>query len=161
MPLLSVQTEREETKMTLKPLPGFKSLTTHHCVTGSMCLIYEFHGYPISEDLLLGLGTGVGFVYWHMKGTPPLEGGPMWVGQGKTVGRHTGVCVESFQTSSARKAEKALLEMLAAGEPVMIHVDMGFLSYFDLPDGYHFGGARYRRCRIRSRNPPGAHRRPR
>ena len=22
----------------------------------------------------------------------------------------------------------------------MIHVDMGFLSYFDLPDGYHFGG---------------------
>jgi hypothetical protein len=30
--------------------------------------------------------------------------------------------------------------MLAAGEPVMIQVDMGFLPYFDLPEGYHFGG---------------------
>ena len=132
--------------MTLKPLPGFKSFATHHCVTGSMHHIYEFHDYPISEDLLLGLGAGVGFVYWHMKGTPPFYGGRANVGRPgeegleKIAGRRTGVRVESFQTSSARKAEKALLDMLAAGEPVMIHVDMGFLPYFDLPEGYHFGG---------------------
>ena len=111
MPLLSVQTEREETKMTLKPLPGFKSLTTHHCVTGSMCLIYEFHGYPISEDLLLGLGTGVGFVYWHMKGTPPLEGGPMWVGQGKKGWRRplegTPACASSpFRPAAPAKRKR-------------------------------------------------------
>lgn len=43
-------------------------------------------------------------------------GRPGEEGLEKTAGRHTGVCVESFQTSSARKAEKALLEMLAAGE---------------------------------------------
>ncbi|HIC92725.1 MAG TPA: DUF4872 domain-containing protein [Anaerolineae bacterium] len=132
--------------MALKPLPGFKSLATHHCVTGSIRHIYEFHDYPISEDLLLGLGAGVGFVYWHMKGTPPFYGGRANVGRPgeegleKTAGRRTGVRVESFHTSSARKAEKALLDLLAAGEPVMIHVDMGFLPYFDLPEGYHFGG---------------------
>lgn len=132
--------------MTLKPLAGFNSLTTHHCVTGSMRHIYEFHDYPISEDLLLGLGAGVGFVYWYMKGTPPFYGGrantgrPGEEGLEKTAGRRTGVRVESFQTNSARKAEKALLDMLAAGEPVMVHVDMGFLPYFDLPEGYHFGG---------------------
>jgi hypothetical protein len=132
--------------MTLKSLPGFKSLTTHHCVTGSMRHIYEFHGVPISEELLLGLGAGVGFVYWHMRGTSPFYGGrgntgrPGEEGLEKTAGRRTGVRVESFYTSSARKAEKALLEMLAAGEPVMIELDMGFLPYFDLPEGYHFGG---------------------
>ena len=131
--------------MTLKPLPGFKSLTTHHCVTGSMRHIYEFHDDPINEDLLLGLGAGVGFVYWHMKGTPPFYGGRANVGRPgeegleKTAGRRTGVRVESFHTSSVRKAEKTLLEMLAAGEPVMIHVDMGFLPYFDFPEEYHFG----------------------
>ena len=108
--------------------------------------IYEFHDYPISEDLLLGLGAGVGFVYWHMKGTPPFYGGrantgrPGEEGLEKTAGRRTGVRIQSFHTSSARKAEKALLEMLAAGEPVMIHVDMGFLPYFDFPEEYHFGG---------------------
>ena len=131
--------------MVFKPMPGFKSLTTHHCVTGSMRHIYEFHDYPISEDWLLGLGSGVGFVYWHMKGTPPFIGGranverPGEEGLEKTAGGRTGVRIESFQTSSARKAEKALVEMLAAGEPVMLHVDMGFPPYFDLPEGYHFG----------------------
>jgi hypothetical protein len=55
-------------------------------------------------------------------------------------GRRTGVRVEKHYTGSARKAEKSLLAMLEAGEPVMIVVDMGFLPYFDLPEDYHFGG---------------------
>jgi hypothetical protein len=108
--------------------------------------IYEFHNYPISEEMLLGLGAGVGFVYWHMKGTPPFYGGRANVGRTgeegleKAAGRRTGVHVESFRTSSARKAEKTLLDMLTAHKPVMIHVDMGFLPYLDLPEDYHFGG---------------------
>ena len=132
--------------MALKPLPGFKSLITHHCITGSMRHIYEFHDYPLSEDLLLGLGDGVGFVYWHIKGTPPFYGGranvgrPGEEGMERTAGRRTGVVVEFFQTSSVRKAEKAMLKMLSGGEPVMIDLDMGFLPYLDLPEGYHFGG---------------------
>jgi len=56
--LLSAQTEREETKMALKPLPGFKSLATHHCVTGSMHCIYVYNNHGISEDMLLGIGRG-------------------------------------------------------------------------------------------------------
>jgi hypothetical protein len=59
--------------MTLKPIHGFKFLQTHHCVTGSIRHIYEFYQYPISEELLLGLGAGVGFLYWHMQGTDPLH----------------------------------------------------------------------------------------
>ena len=133
--------------MTPKPLPGFKSFITHHCVTGSMRHIYEFYGYPVSESLLLGLGAGVGFVYWHMKGAPPFFGGRANVGRPgeegleKTAGKRTGVRIESFQTSSVRKTEKALLEMLDEGQPVMIQCDMGFLPYFDFGgQEYHFGG---------------------
>ncbi|MCK4473540.1 MAG: BtrH N-terminal domain-containing protein, partial [Anaerolineae bacterium] len=41
----------------------------------------------------------------------------------------------------ARKAERTLLEILEAGQPVMIQCDMGFLPYFDFGDKeYHFGG---------------------
>jgi hypothetical protein len=125
---------------------GFKTFRTHHCVTGSMRHIYEFHGYPISEDLLLGLGSGVGFVYWHTKGALPMYGGrgnferPGVEGLEKTVGRRTGVAVSSFTTQSATRAERALLKMLDAGEPVMLYADMGFLPYLNMPDGYHFGG---------------------
>jgi len=108
--------------------------------------IYEFHDYQVSEDLLLGLGAGVGFVYWHMKGTTPFLGGRTNVGRPgedgleKTAGKRTGVRIKAFHTGSARKAEKAVLELLASGEPVMVQLDMGFLPYFHFPKEYHFGG---------------------
>lgn len=133
--------------MTLEPLAGFKSLTTHHCVTGSMRHVYVYNDHDISEEMLLGIGSGVGMIYWHMKGAPPLLGGranferPGEEGLEKTTGRRTGVMVESYTTSSARKAERTLLDMLDAGQPVMIQCDMGFLPYFDFGDSeYHFGG---------------------
>ncbi len=132
--------------MPLKPFAGFRSLETHHCVTGSMLHIYDFYNHEISEDTLLGIGSGLSFIYWHMKGMAPMFGGRGNVGRpGEegleiTAGRRTGVQVEKHHTSSSMKAEKALLELLEAGQPVMMNVDMGFLPYFDLPEDFHFGG---------------------
>ena len=130
--------------MTLEPLKGFKSLKTHHCVTGSMRHIYAYNDHDISEEMLLGIGAGVSFSYWHFKGQTPFMGGrggfrPPYMED--MAGQRTGVVVEQHTTSSARKAERALLEMLDAGQPVMIQCDMGFLPYFDFGDSeYHFGG---------------------
>lgn len=129
----------------LKPLDGFHTFKTDHCVTGSMRHVYECNGYPISENLLLGLGAGLGFIYWHMKGMPPFLGGRANTGRSreegleKTAGRRTGVRVDCFKTASTKKAETALLDALSQG-PAMIQLDMGFLPYLDLPDDYHFGG---------------------
>lgn len=132
--------------MTLKPLTGFQHFTTHHCVTGSMCHIYVYNDHDISEDMLLGIGAGVSFSYWHFKGQTPFMGGrgnferPGVEGLEKTTGSRTGVVVEAYTTSSARKAERTLLEMLGAGQPVMVQCDMGFLPYFDFGDtDFHFG----------------------
>jgi hypothetical protein len=129
--------------MTLNPLPGFESLQTHHCVTGSMRHVYVYNGHPISEEMLLGLGAGVSFVYWHQKGTAPFIGGrgvPK-PSMEEIAGRRTGVKIELRTTASARKARQTLLEMLDAGQPVMVQCDMGFLPYFDFGgQEYHFGG---------------------
>jgi hypothetical protein len=132
--------------MTLHHFTGFETYPTHHCVTGSLKHIYDFHGYPISEDLLLGLGRGIGFVYFHIKGIDPFYGGranherPGEEGLERTIGRRTGVTIESHTTSSARKAQQGLRDMLTRGEPACVYLDMGFLPYFDFPDEYHFGG---------------------
>ncbi len=124
-------------------LDGFKVFDTDHCVTGSMRHVYEFNGYPISEDLLLGLGAGVGFSYWHFKGQPPFMGGralPKPSMEEWAVQR-TGVKIKLHTTSSARKARQSMLELLEMGQPVMIGCDMGFLPYFDFGgQEYHFGG---------------------
>lgn len=132
--------------MTLQAFPGFEAYPTHHCVTGSVKHLYDYHNYPISEDLLLGLGEGISFVYFHIKGVDPFYGGrgnvgrPGTEGLEKTIGHRTGVVVESHTTSSTRKAQQTLRELLDAEEPVLVYLDMGFLPYFDLPDDYHFGG---------------------
>jgi hypothetical protein len=128
--------------MTLHPLTGFKPLLTHHCVTGSMRHVYAFHGCDVSEDLLLGLGEGVGFMYWHAKGTPPFLGGRTSPkpSMEEVAGQRTGVRIEIHRTASNRKARRTLIELLTAGQPVMVGVDMGFLPYFDFGEEYHFGG---------------------
>ena len=129
--------------MALRSLAGFRHFTTHHCVTGSMRHIYAHNDYAISEEMLLGLGAGVSFSYWHFKGQTPFMGGrggfrPPFMEE--VAGGRTGVAVTWQTTSSSRKAEKTLVEMLGAGQPVMIQCDMGFLPYFDFGDtDYHFG----------------------
>ncbi len=130
----------------LRPFPDFATYPTHHCVTGSLKHVYDYHGFPISEDLLLGLGRGLGFTYFHIKGADPFYGGRANIGRPgeegleKTAGRRTGVAVESHATSSARTAQATLRELLEADEPVLVYLDMGFMPYFELPADYHFGG---------------------
>ena len=129
----------------VKTIPGFKTYRTHHCVTGSMLHIYHFNEHPLSEELLLGLGAGIGFFYWKIKGQMPMLLGrgnvhrPGVRGLEIDTGSRSGVQVERFMTRSSTKAKKTLLRSIELGQPVMIHVDMGFLPYFDLPEGYHFG----------------------
>ena len=134
-----------KTDQAVRALPGFESLETLHCITGSMRHIYVYNQHPLSEEMLLGIGGGVGFIYWHSKGEAPFIGGRAKgsPGQGfeKCVGARTGVAIEEFTTSSTRKAQNTMLEMLAQGQPVMVYLDMGMLPYFDFGGTeYHFGG---------------------
>ena len=127
----------------LRPFDGFIPLQTLHCVTGSMRHIYAFNGHDISEELLLGLGEGVGFMYWHTRGQAPFMGGRAVSkpGMEQLAGQRTGVTIVSDTTSSLARAHQALLERLSLGQPVMLQVDMGFLPYFNFGGKeYHFGG---------------------
>jgi len=105
--------------------------------------VYEFNDHPVSEEMLLGIGGGVGFIYWHMKGMMPFIGGRANArGEFEPLaGQRTGVVVEAHSTSSARRAERTMLATLEAGQPVMMQCDMGYLPYFDFGGReYHFGG---------------------
>ncbi|MDJ0756438.1 MAG: BtrH N-terminal domain-containing protein [Ardenticatenaceae bacterium] len=129
--------------MNIQPIPGFKHFYTHHCVSGAMAHIYHFNDHAVSEDMLLGLGEGVGFMYWHQKGTLPFMGGRAQPkpSMEELAAQRTGIKVVSRTTTSGRKAKQTLLEELAAGNPVLLQVDMGFLPYFDFgEEAYHFGG---------------------
>lgn len=134
----------------ITPFDNCPALDGCHCVTSSLRKIYCHNHHPMSEDMLLGLGAGMGFIYWQMN-----------IGQSKTVfiggrgntknffadlGKRTGVNIKTVATSSALKAKSSLLEKLARKEPVMMFGDMGMLPWFDMPEDYHFGGHTFVVC---------------
>jgi hypothetical protein len=45
-------------------------LAGKHCETSALKRVLDYHGLPLSEEMLLGLGGGIGFIYWYMKTMP-------------------------------------------------------------------------------------------
>jgi hypothetical protein len=134
----------------LKPFEHCPPRDGYHCVTSSLAKIFDYYGCPLSEDMLLGLGAGMGFIYWQMK----MDSGPYIFIGGRAnnkdfftdLGKRVGVTIRSISTASAQKAETALLAKLARQEPVMLFGDMGYLPWFDFPGEYHFGGHTFVVC---------------
>ena len=131
----------------IMPFEKCPALDGCHCVTNSLAKIYYHNDHPLSEDMLLGLGAGMGFIYWSPKGGSPFVGGrgnPK--GFYSDLGERTGVRISEVSTASEKKAEAALVERLKRREPVMVFGDMGYLPWFEMPEGYHFGGHSFVVC---------------
>lgn len=141
----------------IKPFDNSPALDGYHCQTNSLAKIYNHNGHPLSEDMMLGLGSGMGFIYWKMKmgnGYYVFIGGR---GNNKDffsdLGHRTGVKISVVSTSSAARAERALIDELTEHRPVMMFGDMGYLPWFtDLPADYHFGGHTFVICGYDGKN---------
>ena len=124
-------------------LQGFKPFIGKHCETSALKRVLEYHGLSFSEEMLLGLGGGIGFIYWYMKQMPsPFIG----CRNGKapdfltTVCRRIGAEAATLETSSAKKGYEELKGLLKSGEPAIVYGDMAYLPYFAFPEVAHFGG---------------------
>jgi hypothetical protein len=131
----------------IKPFDNCPALDGYHCQTNSLAKIYYFYDARLSEEMLFGLGSGIGYLYWQPKGGSPFIGG-----RGNTksfftdIGKRTGVSIVQNTTSSPKKAENLLLSKLKECKPVMVFGDMGFLPWFKFPEEYHFGGHTFVIC---------------
>jgi hypothetical protein len=138
------------TSINITPFENCPALDGYHCQTNSLAKIFHYHNHPLSEDMIFGLGAGMGFIYWKMKmgsGTYVFLGGR---GNNKgffaDVAKRTGAKIRAVSTGSAKKAETSLLLKLEKKEPVMLFGDMGFLPWFHFPQEYHFGGHTFVVC---------------
>lgn len=139
-------------KSKIRPFKNCPALDGYHCQTNSLAKIYHYNKHPLSEDMLLGLGSGMGFIYWHSKMTSPFIGGLSNKNFFQDLSKRTGVKIEEKSTSSINKAERDLIDKLEKQEPVMVFGDMGFLPWFNLPKGYHFGGHTFIICGYDGKN---------
>lgn len=125
-------------------IDDFKQFGGKHCQTTALRNILAYHGHHISEEMLLGLGGGLGFMYWYTKRmTSPFIGSRYG---GKDEVFLTNICERIgaeciiFQTTSIRKGHEELKKLLREGMPAYAFVDMAYLPYLALPEDAHFGG---------------------
>ena len=128
-----------EVNPTLKRVDNFIHKPGVHCESSALRDIFEFYGFKFSEPMIFGLGSGLGFIYWHSKQMPY----PFLGGRGRDLHENLcsnlGVSVKVNRTSSKTRAYEALKDLISNDIPVMIHVDMPYLKYLGLPEQAHFG----------------------
>lgn len=120
---------------------GFSYFGGRHCETASLQKVLRHHALLVSEELLFGLGGGIGFAYWQSKGmSRPFIGARNGKFPDFTVrmGAALGQRIEVQRTSSQRRAYDNLMHELALGRPVICYGDIFFLPYFQVDR--HFGG---------------------
>jgi len=123
-------------------LNNFQAISGQHCVTTALRHLFLHHGHPLSEEMLFGLSSGLGFWYGDFKVfVAPMVSFRIGVGEfEKNLAARLNVKLPIERTSSAKKAHECLKAALLRNQPVMLYVDMAFLRYLNLPPDAHFGG---------------------
>lgn len=119
-------------------LPGGKN-----CMTSSLWKLLHHLGHDISEEMLVGISSGLGFIYWKMKQMPTPFVGGMNGGRFPTI---LGLAVDRLggewrvlKSSSIKRAHQHLRDTLEKDQPVLVCADLGFLDYLSLGGDDHFG----------------------
>jgi hypothetical protein len=103
-------------------------------------------GKAFSEEMLLGIGGGIGVSYWVFEfGETPFFFIGGRYGEPKLlliqqVCDRLGLASSLCETGSAKRGAADLEAVLSAGRPAPVWVDMPMLPYLALPEQAHFGG---------------------
>lgn len=123
-----------------KLVNDFQPLGGKHCITCALRQIFTFYGYPISEAMLFGLASGLSFVYINQAVSPMISGrSKVFEFEKKLAQRlHIDICCK--KGNDYDKIAIATHKLLYNDQPVLIYVDMPYLSYLNLDENNHFGG---------------------
>lgn len=119
-------------------LDSFKVFDGQHCETTSIGSILQYEGLCLSEPMLFGIGSGLGYIYWNMKTMPaPLLGGRSKV-LINNLCSHLKVELDVKETASVKKAWNNVEKVLKEGRAVGLQLDCYHLDYFT--NKIHFAG---------------------
>jgi hypothetical protein len=115
--------------------------TGEHCASTALRNLMAHHGTQLSEAMVFGLASGLGFYYLRVDGASPSR-----MFHGRTLGlendfgRNTGVPLEDLPEPDDAAAFGSLRESLDRGEPVLVSTDTFYLGYHHTTS--HFPGHR-------------------
>jgi hypothetical protein len=120
-------------KMVRIIIDDFKHMAGANCQLSSLRKVLAYYDIEISEPMILGLCSGLGFFYFYMKRMPF----PMVLGMGvkktevfERVLPLLGGNVKITETASINTAHNNLVNVLKKGQPAITFVDFAFLPFF-------------------------------
>ena len=109
---------------------GFEHRTGEHCASTAMRNIFHFHGLDLSEAMVFGLSSGLGFFSIANDSLSPTR---MFHGRTATLELdfcdNTGIAPGGGEQSDDRLAWTDLKAQLDRGVPVMLSTDTYYLGY--------------------------------
>jgi hypothetical protein len=124
-------------------LPDFVHRAGNHCVTSALGAGLRTIGVEQPEEVLFGLGQGLGGAYFDFKNLLPFLGGRRGGKNGDfelDICTALGVPAHAQSSIRAKKVVEWACAELDKGRAAVVYVDMAFLPYFNFPPDEHFGG---------------------
>lgn len=121
-------------------IENFQSYGGVHCETTATGSLLQQIGIHLSEPMLFGIGEGLGYIFWNMKGM----GHPFIGGRVKpdvlteNLCRNLNLDLKVTETTSTRKAWENVTRPIDEGKAVGLKLDCYHLEYFK--NKVHFAG---------------------
>ena len=113
-------------------IENFKPTGGKHCITHSLKQIFVFEGYPLSEAMLFGLSSSLAFTYINLASSPMVSGRTKSVEADKKLAERLKIKVSCRQPKNYETGFVKVKKLIQQNHPVMIYVDMPYLSYLGM-----------------------------
>ncbi|GAU79126.1 BtrH N-terminal domain-containing protein [Fusibacter sp. 3D3] len=124
----------------MKIIDRFKTLGGHHCITNSLKQIFTYYGCPLSEEMIFGIGSGLGFAYVNLANAPMISGRIKPFEFEENIAKALRIGIKIKSAKNVAIAMEKVKQNIDHNRPVMLYVDMVYLKYMNLDENSHFGG---------------------
>lgn len=123
-----------------KIINGFKTSGGKHCITTALKQVFEYYNYPMTEEMIFGIGSGLSFVYINLANAPMVSGRIKPFEFEKRLAERLNIEIKCKSSSKYKTVFDKTLKLLDENKPVLVYADMPYLDYLNLEEYSHFGG---------------------
>lgn len=123
-----------------KIVTGFKPQGGKHCITSSLKQVLSFYGIHYREEMLFGLASGLSFLYLNQSASPMINGRTKVFEFEQRLAKRLHITIKCKANQSTEKVMKITKQLIDMDQPILIYVDMPYLTYLGLDPSAHFGG---------------------
>lgn len=138
---ICLEADDRERQLTRVYIEEFPHRPGGHCSSTAIRDMLAFHGHDLTEDMVFGLGAGLGFVYYQNPGMQPrvYVGGRAFMLE-EQLAENLGFGMDVVSGLDPRAGWLEAKRMLDDGVPVMVRTDVHYLDYLNAK--VHFSGHR-------------------